>query len=169
MFERGLKRHSYQLWEVKFQCPAKESAAETEQRLSSQLARYILPSRGPSPSTGARCPNLRPPRRTPSILLHPPPYSPRPSPRSLLTLSLSPFLFSFFFFRRISTSFVRSFVNRVSSGRFLVQIKLIFKGPTLFSYEFHIGAGPRDPWNGDVFTCRSRSRDARLHPGPAAH
>lgn len=48
MFERGLKRHSYQLWEVKFQCPAKESAAETEQRLSSQLARYILPSRGPS-------------------------------------------------------------------------------------------------------------------------
>lgn len=48
MFERGLKRHSYQLWEVKFQCPAKESAAETDQRLSNQLARYILPSRGPS-------------------------------------------------------------------------------------------------------------------------
>lgn len=48
MFERGLKRHSYQLWEVKFQCPAKESAAETDQRLSNQLARYILPSGGPS-------------------------------------------------------------------------------------------------------------------------
>lgn len=30
MFERGLKRHSYQLWEVKFQCPAKESAARRQ-------------------------------------------------------------------------------------------------------------------------------------------
>ena len=61
--------------------------------------------------------------------------------------------------------------DRVSSGRFLVQIKLIFEGQTLFSYEFHIGAREAlcDPAsNGDVFTCRRlATRDAtRLHPGP---
>lgn len=48
MFEHGPKRHSYQLWEVKFQCPAKESTVETDQRLSKELARYILPSGIPS-------------------------------------------------------------------------------------------------------------------------
>lgn len=48
MFEHGPKRHSYQLWEVKFQCPAMESMVETDQRLSKELARYILPSGGPS-------------------------------------------------------------------------------------------------------------------------
>lgn len=48
MFEHGPKRHSYQLWEVKFQCPAKESTVETDQRLSKELARYILPSGVPS-------------------------------------------------------------------------------------------------------------------------
>lgn len=176
MFQRGLKRHSYQLWEVKFQCPAKESAAETEQRLSSQLARYILPSRGPSyPLPAARCPNLRPRRRTQPILLPPPPSS-----SSLLfspLLPSSPVPFSLW--ARLPPASAVC----VSSGRFLVQIKLIFEGPTLFSYEFHIGARPRDPWNGDVFTCRhahgtltgrsrdalGRSRDARLHPGQAAH
>lgn len=113
MFERGLKRHSYQLWEVKFQCPANESAAETEQRLSSQLARYILPSRGPS---------------------YPPPLMPRPKPSKRNAAYPPPP-------HALPLSLSLPFVGpRVSSGRFLVQIKLIFEGPTLFSYEFHIGA-----------------------------
>lgn len=133
MFEHGPKRHSYQLREVKFQCPAKESTAETDQRLSKELARYILPSGGPSPSPPS------PPLFTQHAAKE---YSnlgvlcARPFLRSLCpSLFLSPRLFpmpSRRHFSRLSSLSSPSSLP-VSS----VQIKLIFEQRTLLSYEFY--------------------------------
>lgn len=149
MFEHGPKRHSYQLWEVKFQCPAKESTVETDQRLSKELARYILPSGGPSPLsrplksilTCVLCQTvLRSLCPSPSTSRS---LSPVPSAFPSLPLSLFPFFFlllplpfSFSVFLLLplsSSSFASS--RRVPS----VQIKLIFERRTLLSYEFYHG------------------------------
>lgn len=113
MFEHGPKRHSYQLWEVKFQCPAKESTVETDQRLSNQLARYILPSGVPS--------------------------SPSQPLKSILTCVLCQTVLRFLCpssssFPSLFASVLPSFLLSVLSS---VQIKLIFEQRTLFSYEFY--------------------------------
>lgn len=154
MFEHGPKRHSYQLCEVKFQCPAKESTVETGQRLSKELARYILPSGGPFSPSPFRAPkeysNLRLVPDQPTFPLCPsrPRLSPPPSPSA---------------FSRLSSFSLRSFPPSLP-----VQIKLIFEQRTLLSYEFY--RGPHVTHGMEMFsrptTCRRRSKILRSHPAP---
>lgn len=126
MFEHGPKRHSYQLWEVKFQCPAKESTVETDQRLSKELARYILPSGGPSSPSPLFIQHTAKEYSNLGVLCARPSYVP----------------FVLLYFCPPSLSTVPSAFSRLSPPSSSlpvssVQIKLIFEQRTLLSYEFY--------------------------------
>jgi len=107
MFEHEPKRHSYQLWEVKFQCP------QTSAFRRNWPAIFYPAGYHPPPPTAKEYSNLR------------------------LVPDRPTFPLSFSIFVPVSLSAVGILSSLLFSVLSSVQIKLIFKQRTLFSYEFY--------------------------------